>query len=127
MTDPDDLRRRIWKHTAYLAERCESPAERLVVDSMTLPAPEDLQGQVWVSVGKKRYRLDFAVPSARVGFEIDGHAFHSSRKARMKDAARDRQLQAAGWRIFRYTSDEVFHNPFAVAREILEITRAVVR
>lgn len=127
MGDPDDLRRRIWKHTEALAKRCESPAERIVIDSMTVPAPVDLQGQVRVNAGGHNYRLDFAVPGARVAFEIDGHAYHSSRKARARDAVRDRRLQAAGWRVFRYTSDEVFHNPFAVAHEILEITRAVVK
>ena len=42
----------VWAHTAALLERCESPAERAIIEAMTDPAPESLEGQfrVWALI-----------------------------------------------------------------------------
>lgn len=50
-----------------------------------------------------RVVLDFANPKAKVGIECDGAAYH---KDKAKDAARDADLAAQGWKIYRITGSD---------------------
>lgn len=73
------------------------------------------------------YRVDFLISvsdaqgrthSAVV--ECDGHDFHERTKEQaQRDRKRDRTLQAAGYRVFRFTGSEIYRDPIAPAREIL--------
>jgi REase_MTES_1575 len=47
--------------------------------------------------------VDFAWREARLIVELDGFATHATRRAFERDRARDRMLQAAGWRVVRIT------------------------
>jgi len=46
-----------------------------------------------------RFFVDFANPKAKVAIECDGHAYHLDKA---KDAARDRELEALGWTVYRF-------------------------
>lgn len=50
-----------------------------------------------------RFFVDFANPVAKVAIECDGAAFHLDKA---KDAARDAELQAMGWTIYRITGKD---------------------
>jgi very-short-patch-repair endonuclease len=47
--------------------------------------------------------VDCAWRTPRLIVELDGHATHSTRRKFESDRARDRALQAAGWRVIRIT------------------------
>lgn len=47
-----------------------------------------------------RFFVDFANPKARIAVECDGAAFHTDKA---KDEARDSQLLAMGWHVYRIT------------------------
>lgn len=98
---------------AELGRRCES-------------APEQMYWQAWsnfaashdnyfdalcpqVAVGK--YRLDFGNPDIKFGVEIDGLAYHNGQDSFMRDRARQRALEADGWRIIRFAAKEVLNDP----------------
>ena len=49
------------------------------------------------------YEVDCVWPEQRVIVELDGHASHSPAHAFELDRARDRRLEAAGWRVIRIT------------------------
>ena len=49
------------------------------------------------------YEVDCVWPEQRVIVELDGHATHSPAHAFELDRARDRRLEAAGWRVIRIT------------------------
>lgn len=49
------------------------------------------------------YEVDAVWPDERVIVEIDGYAFHGSRRRFERDRRRDAELQAAGWLVFRTT------------------------
>ena len=49
------------------------------------------------------YEVDCVWPEQRVIVELDGHATHSAAHAFELDRARDRRLEAAGWRVIRIT------------------------
>lgn len=83
-----------------------------------------------VEAGGRRYRLDFfaeitmrpgtpSVSYVRAAVECDGHDFHERTKEQAaRDRKRDRDLQAAGYLILRFTGSEIARDPSAVAREI---------
>lgn len=85
---------------------------------------ERLVPQYPVDVDGGRFYLDFAVldddqPDRRIGFEIDGHATHSSPVAIAKDRKRQRALEDAGWKIIRFGGSQVHRDPCQCAAEAL--------
>jgi very-short-patch-repair endonuclease len=56
---------------------------------------------------------DFADPLARIDFEVDGFAYHSSPAQVAADKARDRRLMRGGWITVRYDTDSVRRHPKA--------------
>ena len=64
-----------------------------------------------------RYRLDFALPQHRVGIELDGYEYHSSRNAFTRDRARQRAIEVAGWRVIRFSGAEINEDPHACVHQ----------
>jgi len=84
------------------------------------PTPHDM---LWDAVGRlglaaereyrgavpgRRYRLDIAIPAARLAIEVDGWQWHGKHK---RDFARDRERQNLltlhGWRILRFSAGQI--------------------
>jgi very-short-patch-repair endonuclease len=63
------------------------------------------------------YRVDFYWPHARLAVEIDGAAFHHTRRAFHADRARDRALAALGVQVLRVTWRDLDRGQ-ALAREL---------
>lgn len=102
------------------AGRCQSPAELAFWGA----ACDVLPGIVrQYHVAGTHYHLDFAVPAALLAIEIDGYAWHSSRKQRQHDSKRDRILTSLGWRVLRFTASEVLRNADRCAKEALFILK----
>ncbi len=73
------------------------------------------------------YIIDFAIPRAKIGIELDGHATHSSPAAIAADRRRQRVLQMKGWYIIRFGGKEVFQNPDKCVREAASMALLVRR
>lgn len=123
---------------------CESPIEKAALAAlgfMVVPGAEcfppaihdTMSGDPWPAkpvvicpqfvIG--RYRLDFLVwvrasngKQHMFAIETDGADFHSSIKARAKDAARDEYLRALGIRTVRYSGSAVNKLSHKLAQEI---------
>jgi very-short-patch-repair endonuclease len=80
------------------------------------PGLRGLQRQVVVPL--LGYRLDFGIAARRVGVEVDGLAFHGGQEAWAKDHQRQRRIEAAGWRVVRFTAREAAERPTAVLDEV---------
>jgi len=96
----------------------EVAAPALVVGSEAPPDSLSIRSQVSVA----DYRADFVIGYAgrRAVVECDGHDFHerTKRQAR-RDRKRDRDLQAAGYAVLRFTGSEIWGDVVACAREAL--------
>ena len=59
-----------------------------------------------------RYRLDFAIfcKKGKINIECDDLKWHSQPKQRARDKKRDRWLKRRGWKIFRFTEEEIKNN-----------------
>lgn len=66
-----------------------------------------------------KYRLDFAEPESKIGIELDGYDYHSSKEAFTKDRKRQREIEAAGWRVIRFSGSEVYRDAAGCASEAL--------
>lgn len=62
--------------------------------------------------------VDLAFPQARRAVEIDGFQFHSTPAAFQSDRARDNDLVLAGWRVLRFTWQDVTERPAVVLAAI---------
>jgi very-short-patch-repair endonuclease len=76
-----------------------------------------------VRVGGRIRVLDLAWPDRKVGVEFDGFVPHSSRRVFDDDRARQNDLVADGWRIFRLTSTALQRDaPRAIAAILAVLT-----
>ena len=77
---------------------------RELVSGAGLPPPRmnlQLRG------ASRTHEVDALWPASRLVVELDGFAFHRTRSDRERDAARDADLEVAGYRVMRLTWDEV--------------------
>jgi hypothetical protein len=67
--------------------------------------------------------LDAAYLEAKVGVELDGHRFHSSREDRERDMRKDTALATLGWVSLRYSYRRLTTEPEACRAEIAAVVR----
>lgn len=88
--------------------RTESWLERMLIRRLAeagLPRPAT---QLVAGTGA---RLDAAYVDARLVIEADGHRTHSTRRQRQGDAEREAKLVAEGWRLVRFTYEDITERP----------------
>lgn len=69
----------------------------------------DLRAQVPLRVGGKRVVPDLVDRARRLVVEADSFEFHTEREQLDNDCWRYDELWLAGWRVFRFTWDQVMH------------------
>ena len=105
---------------AELREGTHSEAEH---ELMFLVRRAGLQG--WrtnhgVAIDGRRYYIDLAFPDAMIAVEVDGRAHHSDARAFRRDRRRQNDLQRAGWRLLRFTWEDLMEHPEHVIGHIVE-------
>jgi very-short-patch-repair endonuclease len=86
----------------------ESPIEEAFWKAYREKTPQELNGlKPQHAVLNGKYRLDFALPTKKIGIELDGYAWHSDRETFTKDRARQRELELDGWRLIRFSGSEI--------------------
>ena len=86
-------------------------AFRELIRSHSLPEPQ-------YNVYAEGELADAVWADDRLVAEVDGWAFHRGKRSFADDRRRDRKLVKAGWRVVRFTADEVSYGPDAVAAEL---------
>jgi hypothetical protein len=98
---------------------------RVLFAEAGLPAPLT-QFEVRGSDGRLLGRVDFAWPEHRLVVETDGFAFHADRASYRADRRRTHALVLDGWRVLRFSWEDVVHQPegtVTAVREALLHTR----
>ena len=75
-----------------------------LIRSAALPDPE-------VNALLSGYEVDFLWRSHRRVIEVDGHAYHRTRQAVTRDRKKDNDLEQVGYRVTRFTADQILHDP----------------
>lgn len=86
-----------------------------LIGAARLPTP--LCNQAIVADGE-RMEVDFLWPEDRLVVETDGRSFHDSPAAFERDRFRDRALHVAGYRVVRFTHDQIGDETDAVIAAI---------
>jgi very-short-patch-repair endonuclease len=91
--------------------------ERVVafLDSFKLPRPEF---NMHVDAGDRLYECDCVWRAERLVVELDGRQTHDTGQAFESDRARDRALQAAGWRVVRITWWQLHHEAATIVAHL---------
>ncbi|MEV1294942.1 DUF559 domain-containing protein [Pseudonocardia sp. NPDC049635] len=71
--------------------------------------------------------LDLAYPGALLGIEYDGGGHFATPDAARADARRHTRLVAQGWRVLRYTADDMRRAPGRIVAEVCQGLRAAHR
>ena len=87
-------------------------------------APEQTQHVVRTAAGRWIGRVDFAWPSVRLVVETDGFAFHADRATYRKDRRRGNALVLAGWRVLRFSWEDVVSQPEQVVAAVRALLAA---
>lgn len=125
------------------ARFCESPIEVIFATAFFLSArghgdvslsPPSWDGSPLFSMQVQapvlNYRADFLIcensaGSKQIVVECDGHDFHERTKEQAeRDRRRDREMQSAGFTVFRFTGREIYRDAFKCADEV--VTEAIV-
>lgn len=121
-----------------LAEKCESPIERMLLAPLMFIEPRCLapryggpcdppqEAQLFVQEKVAGYRIDFTYivrpprePLAiKIAIECDGHDFHASKEQRGHDAERGNVLAGAGYTLLRFTGTQIHADPEACAQGV---------
>jgi very-short-patch-repair endonuclease len=99
-------------------KRSRSELERMFLHlclQAGLPQPEV---NVSLPVGSKRYRPDFLWRTQRLILEADGRRFHGTDVAFVEDRKREQRIQLAGWRVSRFTWEQVEYEPGVLAKTV---------
>lgn len=87
--------------------------------------PPQTQLVVRDRTGKWIGRVDFAWADARLVVEADGFAFHADRKSYRADRRRGNALVLAGWRVLRFSWEDVMEHPDEVVAAVRQALAAV--
>lgn len=86
---------------------------RVLLAQAGLPAPAT-QYVINDAHGRFIGRVDFCWPETRLVVEADGFAFHSDREAYRNDRRRLNELERLGWRVLRFSWEDVVDRPESV-------------
>ena len=68
-----------------------------------------------------KHHVDFAFPREKLIVEVDGWQYHKSREQREIDEKRRDIAENLGWRVKRFTAEEVYDNPELITWRIKEL------
>lgn len=78
--------------------------------------------QFTVSIGEKKYRIDYGIVGAKYKFaiELDGYQFHSQRESFNNDRFRGNDLISDGWTLIRFSTENVNSDPKRCIKQLQE-------
>jgi very-short-patch-repair endonuclease len=100
------------QRVAQLADgRPESVLESALRAILIEAGIEGFVPQVTVADGAFSARLDLGHPLLRIGLEADGFEHHGTRRALVRDCRRHVNLTIRGWRLLRFSWEDVMYDP----------------
>lgn len=135
IVDQDDLlaaaerltgphRRRIQQVVQLADHRAESVLESALRAILVEAAIEGFEPQLPVRDAGFSARLDLGHRVLRIGLEADGFEHHGTRRALVRDCRRSVQLSLRGWRVLRFSWEDVMYDAHWVAEAVRAMTES---
>ena len=115
--------RRVLRHADG---RAANPFES-VLRALCIEAGLSVEPQATLHLGTGQVQPDLVCHLLLLVIEADSWTFHASRKAHRRDCARYNLLVVRGWRVLRFTWEQVMHDQAYVTWVLAELTRSVGR
>lgn len=115
--------RRVLRHADG---RAANPFES-VLRALCIEAGLGVETQLAVDLGTGVVHTDLGSVELRLALEADSWTFHSTRQAHTRDCARYNLLTLRGWRVLRFTWEQVMHDQAYVRWVLAELVRSVER
>ena len=115
--------RRVLRHADG---RAANPFES-VLRALCIDAELTVEPQVDVDLGTGTVRPDLVCGELLTALEADSWTFHATRRAHRRDCARYNLLTLRGWRVLRFTWEQVMHEQVYVRWVLAELRRSVGR
>lgn len=115
--------RRVLRHADG---RAANPFES-VLRALCIEAGIEVEPQVSLDLGTGAVRPDLVCRLLGLVLEADSWTFHATRRAHRRDCARYNLLTIRGWRVLRFTWEQVMHEQVYVRWVLAELTRCVGR
>lgn len=96
-----------------------SAAERVLHDLLDEAGIKGWSANTEMMIDGQVIVPDVTFKRSRLILEADGYAFHSDRNAFQRDRYRQNQLVLEGWRVLRFTWDDLTERPGEVVRQVL--------
>jgi very-short-patch-repair endonuclease len=103
--------RRIQRVVDLADERAESVLESALRAILIEAGIDGFVPQVSVTDHDFRARIDLGHPVLRLGLEADGFEYHGTRQALVRDCRRHVNLTIRGWRLLRFSWEDVMYDP----------------
>jgi very-short-patch-repair endonuclease len=110
---------------SLLADGCQSELEIWgCVHVLRAPGMPPFVQQRRIAVSGETFVLDAAYEEVRLAVELDGAAWHGSRRQRERDIRRDALLATIGWQTLRFSHRRLTGSPDACPRDIRAVHTA---
>jgi very-short-patch-repair endonuclease len=111
-----------------LADGCQSELEIWgCLHVLRAPGMPTFVQQRRVKVGSETFVLDAACEESMLAVEMDGAAWHGSRRQREADIRRDSLLATVGWQTLRFSFSRMTKSPDACRQDIRAVHNARLR
>ncbi len=127
-----------FEELSYSLIKCESPIEQILsleLNNLNLKYScflnrnikiLDIENQAQIECRNNKYRVDFLIPVIFYKniyrcfvVECDGHNFHEKTKEQVKkDNIRQRNIEANGYRMIRFSGSEIYEDAYTCAMEV---------
>jgi very-short-patch-repair endonuclease len=135
IVDPDELlaaaaqlrgphRRRIREVVGLADARAESVLESALRAILIEAGIDGFEPQVAVRDKSFSVRLDFGHRLLKLGLEADGFEYHATRKQLAKDCRRGVELTLRGWRVLRFSWEDIMYDPDWVVASVAAMVGA---
>lgn len=112
--------RRVRRIAAAADARAESPLESVLRSILIEAGIEGFVPQIVIRDGVFSARLDLGHPRLLIALETDGFAFHGTRVALTRDCRRHTNITLRGWRLLRFSWEDVMFDRDWVVTAIRE-------
>ncbi len=109
---------------AHADGRAANPFES-VLRALCIEAALSVEPQASIDLGTGTVRPDLVVRARRIVLEADSWTFHATRAAHTRDCARYNLLVLHGWRVLRFTWEQVMLEPTYVRWVLAQLARPV--
>lgn len=104
---------------ASVDRRTESPIEEALF--LALNSKSMTIGRVSTQVELGPYRIDLALPDAKLAVECDGRDYHSTPGQIKKDQERDEYIHRLGWTVLRFPGSRIHGDLWGCVDDVMRV------